>query len=478
MLRCLGAAWVGVVCLACGSSESRGDDAEPSGGAGASAVGGRAGSAALGGRAGEGQGGQAGRGENAGGAGGEDAPSGDAGDGSGGTGASAGSGGDGPTLAGAGGDAGGESGGAAGSGGEGACAGCESGVCLEDATCVECTSDAHCSGELGRCDVTANVCVECAPLDDDCPAGSYCSAELTCVSGCKDEGSCASGLCDEQHECRLCVGDWECTAGRVCASGACSDPCTEEGSACGDGGTCCAGRCVDTSRDIEHCGACSSADPLSSCEATEFCGKAACLPVGFANVCETQRAALLRGSLRPDDLAGDLVAQGLATCPAAPVFREVSQDDAVLVNTRTGQPVVGPGELVVVAGGPFVQRLAGYLEDNDVAPVSHEFVSNTHYELHRTSDGQVLARMSATDNTSTHDFALLELSRDPVSGTLVLVVSGFNANGTAAGAWYFANVMMPTIADFSASFYVFEWTDTGAPGADSADEFALLASGP
>lgn len=478
MVRCLGVVSVGVVmaCLACGSS-SKPDQEEPiAGEAGAS------GSGAVAGRGGAGSGGAgdlAGRAGNGSGKGGSDAggsgrgePQGDAGDGGTvaiGGGENGGNGGT-PSEAGAGGDS-------AGAGGGGPCPGCDSGVCLDDGTCVECTLDSHCTSDLTRCNPESNSCVECVPEEDDCASGSYCSAELTCVSGCKDDASCASGVCTEAHDCERCLNDGECADGRVCASGTCSEPCTGEGTECGEGGTCCAARCVDLARDIGNCGACASVRPRAACSDTEFCGVTECLPVSLANVCSTPRVALIRGSLRPDDLSGDVVAQALGACPTPPARREISQDEPGVTNAQTGQPVGGPGELVVVAGGPFGQRLARYLEDNGIAPVSHQFVEGARYELHRSRDGEVLASMALADNTSTHDFALIELARDSQSGTLALVVSGFKAEGTAAAAWYFANTMLPGLSSFEESFYIYEWTDAGPPGADSEDEFVLLDSG-
>ena len=61
-----------------------------------------------------------------------------------------------------------------------------------------------------------------------------------------------------------------------------------------------------------------------------------------------------------------------------------------------------------------------------------------------------------------------------VTGTLVFIVSGFHEAGTAAGAWYFANAVVSSLADFDRSWYVYEWADDASDGPSSADEFMLL----
>ena len=82
-----------------------------------------------------------------------------------------------------------------------------------------------------------------------------------------------------------------------------------------------------------------------------------------------------------------------------------------------------------------------------------------------------------------HDFFLVEVVKDPISGTFSLVVYGIESPGTRAGAFYFANVMLPDIvgADvttFTQAWYIYEWTaaDAGA-GPSLGDTFTLVDSG-
>lgn len=482
MVRVLGPLiFVGVIALACGDDDGGGGGDETGGTSvgGGGRTAGQGGAGLSGGKAGRDQGGGAGRGASggaSGGSGGTREPSAGMGASAGSTGVDAGSGGVGGDGA-SGGTAGSD--GLAGSGGEagdGPCPGCNGGACLSDGTCVECTLDEHCTTEAPRCDLSNNTCVECLPETDNCPDGSYCAPDLTCVPGCKDDASCASGVCSDTRDCERCLSDDECAGGRVCATGSCLEPCETEGEECGEGRTCCGGRCIDPSRDIANCGACAVTAPEAACDAGEFCSGTACASAVIANVCSNARVAVIRGSLPPDDPSGDLLGQAFAACPTPPVVRTVSQSEPILINPTTGQPVIGPGELVAVAGGPAGQAIARYLEDNRIASVRHLLVEQN-FEIHRSSDDAVLASMPAVDSTETHDFALVEVVRDTASGTLVLIVSGFHRSGTAAGAWYFANQMMPSLESFPERYYLYRWTDAGDPGPDSPDEFELLSSG-
>ena len=64
-------------------------------------------------------------------------------------------------------------------------------------------------------------------------------------------------------------------------------PCPDGG--CGAGLTCCAGSCVDTTKDPLNCGACSKA-----CALTQFCTGTKCSEAVFANVCDNPNATVLK----------------------------------------------------------------------------------------------------------------------------------------------------------------------------------------
>ena len=79
-----------------------------------------------------------------------------------------------------------------------------------------------------------------------------------------------------------------------------------------------------------------------------------------------------------------------------------------------------------------------------------------------------------------NDVFLVELAIDPASGTLALVTYGLCSpgNGTQAAAWYWANVMLPSLTAYPDSWYLFEWTDSNNDGQQQvSDTWLRLASG-
>ncbi len=481
-MRALGSAYVlGFFLVACGSSG--GGKAKPSdGGTGGEAAGnsgGKGGGAGKGGTPGKGgNAGSAGGGRGggtSGGEGGRDTGTG----GDGGTGGSnMGSGGDSGGSGASGGEAGTPSGGSGANGGE---AGTPSDGTAGEAGEASGGTGATSGGNGGAGEASGGVGgaePECSPSNDTCAAGSYCTPEGVCAPGCGDAEDCASGRCLESHACERCLSDTECPVGTVCGSGTCRAPCTElEG--CGDAAlTCCDGRCVDVTRDVSHCGACGGAGSPNTCGGAQFCGTSGCNEATIANVCDNALVTAVQDGIGPDDQAALALAQTLAAgCDPAPATRTVGEVTTDVLNPNTGRPVVGGGEVLVIGGGPFGQNVMAYLESQRIAPVYSEAVGSD-FRLVRSSDGLVLGSIPSASSTASHDLLLIEVVRDPASGTFLLVAYGFNGTGTNAAVWYLANVMVPgPLSTYDQRYYVIEWTDDGDLAPDAGDTFTLITSG-
>jgi hypothetical protein len=236
--------------------------------------------------------------------------------------------------------------------------------------------------------------------------------------------------------------------------------------------------------DIGHCGSCSIA-----CDGSQFCGTNGCAAATFANICANTKTTKLLNGLAPDDEANDVIQRGItSTCSPAPTAASAMQTLPGFINPSTGQPVAGAGNLLTITGGYVVQKLVKYLDSIAATPI-HLVAGADQWEYRgrgpreagvdaEDSNDPLVASIPYDQATSSHDLFLLELIRDPTSGTLVFIVFGQEAESTAAGAWFFANELLPNRANYGKSWYVYEWTGTGDAGPSSSDTFHVVASGP
>jgi hypothetical protein len=256
-------------------------------------------------------------------------------------------------------------------------------------------------------------------------------------------------------------------------------PCTLEGDCVGTGtAMCCGDRCTFASRDHKACLACGV-----TCSATQFCGTTGCLNGTIANVCDSPKATFLLDGLSVDDQLAPVVSAGLvAGCPTAIAARTVSQATAGTINGTTGQPVVGGGDMQVLIGGPYGQKLIRYLDAQGVTAVFNATNGERgRFQLRNGSGGPgaFVVDEPSSAITTTHDYFLVETVVDPVTGTLTFGIQGFQAEGTVAGVWYFLNTVLPARATYDKRYYVFEWTNAdGDPAGSAGDTYRLVASGP
>lgn len=311
---------------------------------------------------------------------------------------------------------------------------------------------------------------------------------------------CASGECDADLNCINCVADSECTAPLLCNDGSCTAACTAqaEGTSTGcDGGlTCCSLHCAELANDSKNCGSCGHA-----CDTGQFCGAVdcgqggaggagaeacvACHDTTLANICSISKIiVILDTNANKSDgnrVPGRKVGEALhAQCSPTPVLTEAEQDSPGALNITTGRPVAGGGELLVVAGGPYYQQLEGYLEEQKIAPIfwKYDDVAGV-TEFRKTSDGSLVvgrATEDANDHTTEDDF-IIQFSRDPASGSLVLNVQGFWLSGTVAAAFQITTGFLPQLETRDKGWYAYTWKDKDADKAPDADEIELIASG-
>jgi len=243
---------------------------------------------------------------------------------------------------------------------------------------------------------------------------------------------------------------------------------------CSAGLTCCGSHCIDDKTDSQHCGAACGA----ACAAGQLCGVAGCRDSTVAAACSIAKVTVVLDGQAGNAVPARAIAAGLATCAPPPTVREVSQDVADAVNASSGRPVAGGDQLLISTGGSSFAHLTGYLNSALVAPIE-AVQSGTDYDFRKTATGEVVAHTLFGDAHAAHDMFVIQFIRDPTSGSLILNAQGLWQEGTTAAAYYFANVMLPTLAAQTKSWYVLQWTDTNANSTpDAGDTFQPKGSGP
>jgi hypothetical protein len=258
-------------------------------------------------------------------------------------------------------------------------------------------------------------------------------------------------------------------------SGIAQIPC-DAANACSTALTCCSSFCVDTQRDPRNCGACGVA-----CGATQFCTGKACDDAVFTNVCANAAVTVVADPYAVDIEAGVELATALSSCSDAGVHVAVVQqaEPGVLVpvSDASARPNIGGGDTLVAGGSWWGQLSVAYMDNSGLTPV---YLTNdgTTSHIYERASGAALVTTLDTALTAQHDFFLLELAVEPISGTLCFFGEGILSPGTAAAGYYGASVTVPGHAQYTASYYVYEWTDTnGDMVPDQGDTFTLVAQG-
>jgi hypothetical protein len=202
----------------------------------------------------------------------------------------------------------------------------------------------------------------------------------------------------------------------------------------------------------------------------------------LANACDIPQVTFLLDGLAVDDDATPLVRDGIAaSCSPAPDMKIVPEKTADVVNPTTGRPFIGGGQMLAVLGGPFGHGLVRYLEQAKVADVYNYYDADVNRFIGRALSGQsdpLIVDAQQWMLTTGHDYFVVEMVLEPLSGTLVLASYGLASPGTRAAGWYLVHQMLPMRSTLDKSWYVYEWTDgDGDEQPGTADTFTLVASG-
>jgi hypothetical protein len=100
------------------------------------------------------------------------------------------------------------------------------------------------------------------------------------------------------------------------------------------------------------------------------------------------------------------------------------------------------------------------------------------FEFRRSSDNQALLSAPVSGESATNAHFLIQMVRDPASGSSIVSAYGYWAEGTVAARWYLANVVLPALTTYTDAWYIYEWESINADvGPDAGDTFTLVSSG-
>lgn len=244
----------------------------------------------------------------------------------------------------------------------------------------------------------------------------------------------------------------------------------DAGDSCEEGQHCCSGACVAVVGDPHHCGGCGI-----DCTAQGFCSSAqTCSNAQFDALCANDSVMVLYDGQGPDEQAGDVMGAALGElCGISPSV--VHETDAQVLDQQSYQPLLPAGTTLLIGGGTYAQDAVTYLFSQDGLPIYDDGWPTVH--LRRTDNDESVASVDGTLVSSSYDVFVLQVGIEPEHGALIVSVFGLLPQGTQAGAWYFANTVLPN-ADLAAKhWFVVEWTDNdGGHTPDINDSFIVLAS--
>lgn len=256
------------------------------------------------------------------------------------------------------------------------------------------------------------------------------------------------------------------------AAPACDPDASADASTCSSGSpTCCSGACTNTTLDPNNCGGCGVA-----CGTTKFCSGVACNAAVIANLCDNPRATVVYDPYAVDNQATLGVGSALLQyCMPDGGIAQVYETDAG--DGPLWRPSTGVGNTYVAMGGSFGQHGVAYLDENQISTIYLVTDGTTAWFDNRKTLAAVVTTLVSALSVH-HDYFFLQVTVEPVTGTLEFMGVGVLGPGTQAAGYYAAAVVVPNYATYTDAWYAYEWTDTNNDAtANAGDTFTLIAHG-
>jgi len=160
-------------------------------------------------------------------------------------------------------------------------------------------------------------------------------------------------------------------------------------------------------------------------------------------------------------ILSDWTAAGYVIGMSLNIQNEATDTNTAYIYANNGN-VKLQNKSVVLFGGPVVNAPVKYYEKNRIAPLYFRYVSGVCYWYR--ADGTCIDESGLPHSqTNSRDMFVVMAFLDE-SGNKVLIIYGYGWKGTFAGGKFFKFVIYPNIANYSSSYYIFEWIDNNGDG--------------
>lgn len=201
--------------------------------------------------------------------------------------------------------------------------------------------------------------------------------------------------------------------------------------------------------------------------------------LGFRDLCTATMGTIIEDGNPAQSAAGAMLATTLSSaCGATPNVRTVQQGDTGVLDLITRRPLLGPDDLAFVGDRQYAQDVMRYLSKADT-PVVWTNTSTTHEFYDRLSNTLILS-IPQNQIDGSHDIGVIEITHEPIGGTVVLTAFGLTADGAMAASVYYREFRAAGIVTDTNAYYVVSWANGDADPAPTypGDTFTLLGSGP
>jgi hypothetical protein len=178
-------------------------------------------------------------------------------------------------------------------------------------------------------------------------------------------------------------------------------------------------------------------------------------------------------------MLSDWTASGLIL-PRLENYTEGIDTNPFYVNQTTGKPAGKSSEGVITFGGPDVNMVTYWAENNANAPIKFIMGLEEFYFKHSNGSEIPGASLPMSVINFDEDMFVIEVFND-YDGRYVMIIQGFGWKGTYAGGKYFEETIYPDLKSYPYNWIIAHWDDTNGNsfvnGPSDGDTYTVIAEG-